>query len=166
MAAIRGPLHHRQIYKDATGVGAHVSLGDELSHLGEGAEFVLVEDPRLTDRTLIIGMFVLRPMLTAWSAPIIQDDKPSLSEGEGWCHNVSGLDGGGFIADGCAFDAYRLGLQYVRRLPLCIFVTVWSGTVCQTPLWSALALLLLKEFLTTDSQVTCGSLTAQHRGLT
>jgi riboflavin biosynthesis pyrimidine reductase len=109
---LTGPLHHRQIYQDATGVGAHLSLGHELSHLGEGADFALVEDPRLTDRTLIIGMFVLRPMLTGWSAPIIQDGKPFISDVSGWCHNVSGLDGGGFIADGCAFDAYRLGLQY------------------------------------------------------
>jgi hypothetical protein len=107
----RGPLHHQEIYKDATAVGAYVSLG-ELSHLGQGAEFALVEDPRLTDRALIIGMFVLRPSLTGWTAPIIQEGKPSLSQATGWCHNVSGLDGGGFIADGCAFDAYRLALQY------------------------------------------------------
>jgi hypothetical protein len=110
--SVRGALHHRQIYEDCEGIGARASLGDELSHLGEGADFLLVEDPRLTDRTLIIGMFVLRPMSSAWTAPIIQDGKPRLSEGEKWCHNVSGLDGGGFIADGCAFDAFRLSLQY------------------------------------------------------
>ena len=89
-----------------------MTLGHDLSPLGEGADFALVEDPRLTDRALIIGMFVLRPALTGWSAPILQDGKPVISEVSGWSHNVSGLDGGGFIADGCAFDAYRLGLQY------------------------------------------------------
>ena len=119
-----GPLHHVEIFKDAAGVGARVSLGDELSHLGQGAEFCLVEDPRVTDRTLIIGMFVLRPMSTAWTAPVLQEGRPCLSEGEGWCHNVSGLDGGGFIADGCAFDAFRLALQY----GLSDAVIVGSGT--------------------------------------
>lgn len=106
------PLHHVQIYSDYADVGARVSLGDELAQLGQGADFCLVEDPRLTDRTLIIGMFVLRPMLKAWTSPIIQGGKPCLSEALDWCYNVSGADGGGFIADGCAFDAYRLGLQY------------------------------------------------------
>jgi len=118
-------LHHTQIYKDTAHVGAHVSLGDELSHLGDGADFALVEDPRLTDRTLIIGMFVLRPMSTAWTAPVVQGGLPCLSEATGWCHNVSGLDGGGLIADGCAFDAYRLALQY----GLSDAVLVGSGTV-------------------------------------
>lgn len=119
-----GPLHHVEIFKDAAGVGARVPLGDELSHLGQGAEFCLVEDPRVTDRTLIIGMFVLRPMSTAWTTPVLQEGRPCLSEGEGWCHNVSGLDGGGFIADGCAFDAFRLALQY----GLSDAVIVGSGT--------------------------------------
>jgi hypothetical protein len=108
----KGPLHHVQIYADSADVGARVSLGDELAHFGQGAEFCLVEDPRLTDRTLIIGMFVLRPMFKAWTAPIVQDGKPCLYEALDWCHNFSGADGGGFVADGCAFDAFRLGLQY------------------------------------------------------
>ena len=122
---VKGPLHHIEIYRDDAHVGAHVALGDELSHLGDGAEFALIEDPRLTDRTLIIGMFVLRPMTTPWTAPVVQDGVPCLSEGAGWCHNVSGLDGGGLIADGCAFDAYRLALQY----GLSDAVLVGSGTV-------------------------------------
>jgi riboflavin biosynthesis pyrimidine reductase len=123
LPVIRGPLHHRQIYVDNEDPGISVSLGDELSKFGAG-DFALVEDPRLTDRTLIIGMFVLRPMSAGWTAPILQDGKPCLFDIADWCHNISGFDGGGFIADGCAFDAYRLALQY----GLSDAVLVGSGT--------------------------------------
>lgn len=110
--AVKSPLHHVQIYKDTEDVAIWAPLGDELAQLGHGAQFCLVEDPRLTDRTLIIGMFVLRPMFNAWTAPIVQDGRPCLFDPLDWCHNLSGADGGGFIADGCAFDAFRLALQY------------------------------------------------------
>ena len=54
-------LNHKEIYKDASRAAVELPLGEALAGLGAGATFPLMEDPRETDRALLIGMFVLRP---------------------------------------------------------------------------------------------------------
>lgn len=121
-------LKHESVYEDRDGVAAQLSLGDELGPLGSGATFPLVEDPRQTDRTAIIGMFVLRPARKAWTAPILDGGKPqSMFGAEDWCFNVRGVDGGWLIAGGNPLDAYRLALQY----GLSDAVIVGSNTVAK-----------------------------------
>ena len=118
-------LKHSEIYKDANRAAVELSLGDALGSLGAGATFPLMEDPRETDRTLIIGMFVLRPAAQAWSASLASDVPAALREGQQWCFNVKGYDGGWLIAAGNPLDAYRLSLQY----GLADAVIVGSNTV-------------------------------------
>ena len=104
-------LSHREIHGDPSRVAVTLPLGEELAPLGGGAGFPLLEDPRKTDRALIIGMFVLRPAQDAWTTPL--DDVPAaLRAGRDWCFNVKGVDGGWLIAAGNPLDAYRLALQY------------------------------------------------------
>lgn len=105
-------LKHDEIYKDASRAAVELPLGDALGSLGAGATFPLMEDPRETDRSLLIGMFVLRPAATAWSSSLSDDVPSSLRTGEQWCFNVKGYDGGWLIAAGNPLDAYRLALQY------------------------------------------------------
>ena len=121
-------LKHESVFEDSTSVAARLSLGDELGPLGGGATFPLVEDPRTTDRTAIIGMFVLRPARKAWTAPILDGGRPqSMFAAEDWCFNVRGVDGGWLIAGGNPLDAYRLALQY----GLSDAVIVGSNTVAK-----------------------------------
>lgn len=105
-------LNHKEIYKDASRAAVELPLGDALGDLGAGATFPLMEDPRETDRALLIGMFVLRPAATAWSKSLSNDVPSSIRAGEEWCFNVKGYDGGWLIAAGNPLDAYRLALQY------------------------------------------------------
>jgi hypothetical protein len=118
-------LSHREIHTDPSRIGVSLSLGDELGPLGGGAGFALVEDPRETARALIMGMFVLRPAVVPWAAPLAGDVDAALRAGRDWCANVRGVDGGGFLADGDPLDAYRLALGY----GLCDAVIVGRDTV-------------------------------------
>ena len=105
-------LNHKEIYKDASRAAVELPLGEALAGLGAGATFPLMEDPRETDRALLIGMFVLRPAAKAWSASLSSNVPAGLREAEQWCFNVKGYDGGWLIAAGNPLDAYRLSLQY------------------------------------------------------
>lgn len=105
-------LNHKEIYKDASRAAVELPLGEALAGLGAGATFPLMEDPRETDRALLIGMFVLRPAAKAWSASLSNNVPAGLREAEQWCFNVKGYDGGWLIAAGNPLDAYRLSLQY------------------------------------------------------
>ena len=119
-------LSHRCVYEDNSSIALKLSLGDELGPLGGGATFPLVEDPRNSDRTSIIGMFVLRPARAAWTATLLEQGKPlSMFNASDWCFNVRGVDGGWLIAGGNPLDAYRLALQY----GLADAVLVGSNTV-------------------------------------
>lgn len=143
------PFAHRVIQRDARAFAVELPLddlfagmsgdlhpdalrdepGDSLSDSpGKAAGYPLVEDPRATKRTSIIGMFVLRPVRQPWTAPLGRGRGGllhALRAAEGWCYNVRGADGGGRIADGNPFDAMRLALQY----GVVDAVLVGSGTV-------------------------------------
>ncbi|HSG90937.1 MAG TPA: hypothetical protein VLA56_17090 [Pseudomonadales bacterium] len=119
-------LVHRLVYEAPAAEAALLPLGDELGPLGGDAPFTLVEDPRHTDRTSIVGMFVLRPAREAWTTPMLAAGRPdSLFGVRDWCFNVRGEDGGVLISDGNPLDAYRLALQY----GLADAVIVGSNTV-------------------------------------
>lgn len=82
-----------------------------LEHHPEGT-FHLVGDHSKTHRTSIIGMFVLRP---GWKRLKAENTKFSLNDLFGdydWVYNVKGRDGGKFISNSSALDAYRLAIQY------------------------------------------------------
>lgn len=94
--------------------------------LGSDFGFPLVEDPRVTDRTLMIGMFVTRPMAQAWQQPILMaDGAPDLRPLRQLVANVRGAEGGWLISGGNAFDAERLALHY----GLVDAVLIGSGTL-------------------------------------
>ena len=117
-------LDHIEVYKNHELAACTLSLGEALGGLGEGAMFPLVEDPRQVDKTVILGMFVLRPARVAWQPAPESIDFATAAD---WCFNVRGVDGGWLIAGGNSFDAYRLALQY----GLSDAVIVGSNTVAK-----------------------------------
>jgi len=117
-------LEHKEIQKNHGLAACMLELGEDLGALGGGAFFPLVEDPRLVNRTVIVGMFVLRPARVAWSPG---DRAVDFAAAEDWCFNVRGVDGGWLIAGGNPLDAYRLALQY----GLADAVIVGSNTVAK-----------------------------------
>ena len=83
------------------------------------------EDPIISKRAVILGMFVLRPAHSQWLSPIIEAKAksgdqviPSLSNdniyevAHEWSFNCRGFEGGWLIANKNSVDAYRLALQY------------------------------------------------------
>jgi len=78
--------------------------------------FLLLEDPRRTRKAAVVGMMVLRPLSRACvvgpgtSAQVDCLFDSSLD----WVYNcrLPGLAGGGPLANGSVFDAYRLAVQY------------------------------------------------------
>jgi hypothetical protein len=117
-------LEHKEVQKNHGLAACTLSLGEALGGLGGGAEFPLVEDPRRVDRTVILGMFVLRPARVAWRPA---EDSIEFGAAADWCFNVRGVDGGWLIAGGNPLDAYRLALQY----GLADAVIVGSNTVAK-----------------------------------
>ena len=84
---------------------------------GDGTLFELLEDPKTTQRAVIIGMFVVRPLSIACSLESSEHKgalQKLIGEEYDWVYNVNapGLAGGGVISNGNAFDGYRLAVQY------------------------------------------------------
>lgn len=76
--------------------------------------FLLLEDPRRTRKAAVVGMMVMRPLSRACVlAPLAQVDCLFDSSLD-WVYNcrLPGLAGGGPLANGSVFDAYRLAVQY------------------------------------------------------
>ena len=78
--------------------------------------FLLLEDPRRTKKAAVVGMMVMRPLSHACvlvGEPSAQVDC-SFDSSLDWVYNcrLPGLAGGGPLANGSVFDAYRLALQY------------------------------------------------------
>jgi hypothetical protein len=110
-------LLHRTVYAEAEKFTVKLPFGEELEFLHPDGFFPLVEDPTVTQRALILGMFVLRPGRDfAFVKPLLIDDglpsrevyHPDLE----WAYNFEGLEGGWLIANCNGIDAYRLGMQY------------------------------------------------------
>ncbi len=117
-------LAHSEVQQNLGLAACTLSLGEELGGLGGDALFPLVEDPRRVDKTVILGMFVLRPARVAWKPAEASIDFGAAAD---WCFNVRGVDGGWLIAGGNPLDAYRLALQY----GLADAVIVGSNTVAK-----------------------------------
>lgn len=123
-------------------------------NLVEVGDFPLVYNPVEEEKTLIIGMFVLRPAVSAWKAPIIRSRKlltgnnfknkrdiscsASSAESSGgcinkelysvkdWVYSYRGTEGGWLISNRNSYDAFRLAFQY----GISDAVIVGTKTVC------------------------------------
>ncbi len=106
-------LAQRTVFEDARRIGLALPLGPVIGELHPGASFPLVEDPRRSARSTIVGMMVLRPAGRAWTPPDPGRDLPAaLGEVDDWCYDVAGVGGSWPISGGNPLDAFRLALQY------------------------------------------------------
>ncbi|MFM7119661.1 MAG: hypothetical protein ACKOZX_05325 [Gammaproteobacteria bacterium] len=107
----------------ADGIALELPL---VSELASDFGFPLVEDPRRTERAVVIGMFVTRPLLRAWRSPVLTAaGHLDLGSVDQLVASVRGAEGGGVISGGHPFDAERLAVHY----GLVDAVLVGSGTV-------------------------------------
>jgi hypothetical protein len=86
-------LLHRTVYEDLARIAVKLPLHESLRVHNEQCDFTLLEDPRLTNRTLFLGMFVLRPAVgTAFSKSLLNDDMTPnddvYSDSHDWAFNV------------------------------------------------------------------------------
>lgn len=108
------PLLHHTIYNDKNHVAVSLPFTDELQIYHPNGCYPLLEDPLVTKRAAIVGMFVLRPATQPLIGPITTAAdaqsiyKPDLD----WIFNVNGVDGGGLISNCNPVDGYRLAMQY------------------------------------------------------
>lgn len=116
-------LLHETVYENNEKIALSLPLTDELKSLHSTGTFPIVENPSITKKALIMGMFVMRPARDTWTTPV--SDFSSLYNIRDWCFNFKGLDGGGLIADGSVVDGYRLALHY----GICDAVMVGSQTI-------------------------------------
>lgn len=97
---------------------------------GGMGDYPVLFDPREARKTLIMGMFVLRPANCAWNGPSLSQNNARFDQDlycvEDWAYGYKGIDGGLLIADNCPFDAFRVALQY----GLSDAVIVGTKTVC------------------------------------
>ncbi|MEW5816037.1 MAG: hypothetical protein AB1798_11675 [Spirochaetota bacterium] len=106
-------LHYREIFLDEKRMAVKLPFAESLQDFHPHGCFPLVEDPKQTGRTVIIGMFVLRPAHTTWKEPIIKSDGScSVYDVKDWVYNINTISGGGIIANGNIMDGCRLGMQY------------------------------------------------------
>lgn len=107
-------LFHKTIFEDKSKIQVALPLVESLRNYHRmGGNFPLVSDPLVTRKTSIVGMFVLRPSVDNWTAPVVDDSGNMSMYGVngGWAYNFTGLDAW-LIANCNTVDAFRLGLQY------------------------------------------------------
>ena len=138
-------LIHRTIYHHAPTASLSIQGGSSNSsqewllpiapslqqyHQKEGY-FHLLENPAVSKRAAIMGMFVIRPALERYQAPLPRSEgvygeeemtnrspldndafMKSMYEVRDWIYSVDGAEGGGLISGFSALDAYRLALHY------------------------------------------------------
>ena len=113
-------LYHHTIYQNPSKIPAvTLELIDELKQFHANGTFPLVEDPLITKKSIILGMFILRPATDSWNEPILSNSEHNIPESfsmynvkNGWSFNYPTLDGGWLIANKSVVDGYRLGFQY------------------------------------------------------
>lgn len=141
-------LVHRTIYHHASAAALSIQGGASNSsqewllplvpslqqYHQKGGYFHLLENPAVSKRAAIMGMFVIRPALDRYQAPLprsegvcgeeaissslpppLQDNDAymkSMYEVRDWIYSVDGAEGGGLISGFSALDAYRLALHY------------------------------------------------------
>ena len=110
------PHTHRIIHQDLPASSLSLPFIDELLHhissstnMKSSLTFPIMFDPRIAQKALICGMFVVRPSLNAWSSPLDSNLYAMVDE---WAFNYKGFDGGWLIAHQNVLDAFRLALQY------------------------------------------------------
>lgn len=110
------PLNHNTVFEDSNRIAVSLPFTDTLRKYHPKGSFPLTEDPLVTKRAAIVGMFVLRPAHSpTFSKPLLDESgfpKSIYDEDLDWTYNVTGLDGGWSIANANSVDAYRLALQY------------------------------------------------------
>lgn len=83
-------LKHKTIFKDDSKISVSLPLALIPFHDDGLGSFYLTEDPQVTKKASIIGMFVLRPATESWSDPNILE---SMYDNLSWTYNLDGLDG-------------------------------------------------------------------------
>jgi hypothetical protein len=85
-------LKHRTVFKDADKIACSLPLTSIPFYDGDSeAVFHLTEDPQITQKAAIVGMFVLRPAMECFSDGNIVE---SMYERKlSWSYNFDGLDG-------------------------------------------------------------------------
>lgn len=138
-------LIHRTIYHHAPTASLSIQGGSSNSsqewllplvpslqqyHQKEGY-FHLLENPAVSKRAAIMGMFVIRSAIESYKAPLPRSEgvcgeeeminrspldndayMKSMYELRDWIYSVDGAEGGGLISGFSALDAYRLALHY------------------------------------------------------
>ena len=102
-------------------------LVPSLQHYHKEGYFHLLENPLVSKRAAIMGMFVIRPALDNYQSPLpcnvpvekidsnIVDNEArlkSIYDERDWIFSVEGVEGGGLISGFNSLDAYRLALHY------------------------------------------------------
>ncbi len=106
-------LEHSRKYSDENHIDVRVPFVEEIKEFFNNGDFPLVKNPLNTKKTLIIGMFILRPGNEAWTEPIVRDDESlTIYDVENWIFSIDGISGGGVIANGNVMDGFRLAMQY------------------------------------------------------
>ena len=85
-------LAHKTVFEDASKIAVRLPLSESLQSHHLDGNFPLIEDPRVTKRALIIGMFVLRPAKhKAFVSPIInKNNTPNMdvyNDDHDWAYN-------------------------------------------------------------------------------
>lgn len=105
-------LRQRSIVDDASHIPLRLPLGD-LAALHPDGCFALVEDPRSTNRALLVGMMVLRPGSARWKPDFGRTQfSEAVQQVTDWSYDVRGIGGSWPVSGGNALDAFRLALQY------------------------------------------------------
>ena len=106
-------LEHFRIYQKENSIAVKIPFTKGMHKFFKDGNFSLITDPLKTEKTGIIGMFILRPGNDTWTDPILKGDGSlSIYDVEHWIYNIDGLSGGGVIANGNVMDGYRLAMQY------------------------------------------------------
>lgn len=109
-------LAHETVFQNVAKISKFLPFIPALQEIHPDGSFPLVEDPLVTKRATLIGMFVLRPgRSSAFTGPLLNKEgfpESVYNKQLDWVYNVRGLDGGWIIANSNGVDAYRLALQY------------------------------------------------------
>ena len=109
------PHAHHVIHQDLPTSSLSLPFIDELlrqissTSSSSPLVFPIMFDPRITQKALICGMFVVRPSIHPWSSPLENNLYETIDQ---WAFNYRGYDGGWLIANHNVLDAFRLALQY------------------------------------------------------
>jgi hypothetical protein len=148
MISAKSELLHKTIYTDGSKVAVSLPFIDELKVYHPDGVYPLLEDPTVSKRAVVVGMFVLRPATQALTGSITcRDDtcESIYNKDLDWVFNVEGIDGGGLISNCDAVDGYRLAMQYAMSDAVIFGSNMCANDGVTTPtmlgyLWQAYSL--------------------------